>query len=96
MSSMNALRKYLTTITLSVPPIIYIKDNFYSLYRVEGTSMEPALHHGDVLVVRKSDIQPEYLWRKWTSVASSIEEEEEHQKCPKGNGIGCLHGPTNR
>ncbi|KAL7537271.1 hypothetical protein ACHAXR_007712 [Thalassiosira sp. AJA248-18] len=76
---MSALRKYLTTIALTAPPVLFLKDTFYSLYRVEGSSMEPALHHGDVLLVRKSDIFPDAMWRRWMTVATSFEEEEEHQ-----------------
>lgn len=42
--------------------------------------MEPALQHGDVLLVRKSDMLPYIDWKRWTSSsASSYEEEEEHQ-----------------
>lgn len=76
---MSALRKYLFNITLTVPPIIFFNDKFYSLYRVEGSSMEPAIHHGDVLLVRKSDVFPVNTWKRLTSVATSYEEEEERQ-----------------
>eukprot|EP00578_Thalassiosira_sp_NH16_P014114 CAMPEP_0181107088 /NCGR_PEP_ID=MMETSP1071-20121207/16892_1 /TAXON_ID=35127 /ORGANISM="Thalassiosira sp., Strain NH16" /LENGTH=208 /DNA_ID=CAMNT_0023190565 /DNA_START=462 /DNA_END=1088 /DNA_ORIENTATION=+ len=64
---------------LSAPPIVFFKDNFYSLYRVEGSSMEPSLYHGDVLLVRKSDVFPGTMWKRWMSLASSYEEEEDHQ-----------------
>mmetsp|Transcript_3540 Transcript_3540/g.7818 ORF Transcript_3540/g.7818 Transcript_3540/m.7818 type:complete len:222 (+) Transcript_3540:260-925(+) len=80
---MSAIRKYLTNIALAVPPIIIFKDNFYSLYRVEGASMEPALHHGDVLLVRKSDVFPKTVWKRWMSVATSFEQEIEHQNAMK-------------
>ena len=45
--------------------------------------MEPALLHGDIILVRKSDIYPDRLWRKWTSVAKSYEEEELNQNALK-------------
>eukprot|EP00584_Thalassiosira_punctigera_P017582 CAMPEP_0172557010 /NCGR_PEP_ID=MMETSP1067-20121228/70889_1 /TAXON_ID=265564 ORGANISM="Thalassiosira punctigera, Strain Tpunct2005C2" /NCGR_SAMPLE_ID=MMETSP1067 /ASSEMBLY_ACC=CAM_ASM_000444 /LENGTH=182 /DNA_ID=CAMNT_0013345973 /DNA_START=173 /DNA_END=721 /DNA_ORIENTATION=- len=45
--------------------------------------MEPALHHGDVLLVRKSDVFPHAMWRRWMSAATSYEEEEEHQNAVK-------------
>jgi len=80
---MSAFRKYLTSMALTVPPVIFIKDTFYSFYRVEGSSMEPALHHGDVLLVRKSDVFPNAMWKKWLSVATSFEEEEENQNAMK-------------
>lgn len=73
------LQRYFTNIVLFAPPIIYFKNNFYSFYRVDGSSMEPALLHGDVVLVRKSDIYPDRMWRKFTSLATSYEEEEIHQ-----------------
>jgi len=82
MSSLQ-LRRYITNTILTLPPIIYVRDNFYSLYRVEGSSMEPALLQGDILLVRKSDVYPDRLWRKWTSVANSYEEEHVHQNALK-------------
>ena len=80
---MSSLRRYLTSMVLTVPPIIYFKDNFYSLYRVEGTSMEPTLYHGDVLLVRKSDIFPKHMWQQMVSMASSYEDEIDQQNAIK-------------
>lgn len=39
----------------AVPLAIYFHDSFYSIVRVNGSSMEPTLKHGDLLLVRKSD-----------------------------------------
>eukprot|EP00574_Skeletonema_japonicum_P011779 CAMPEP_0201728768 /NCGR_PEP_ID=MMETSP0593-20130828/17093_1 /ASSEMBLY_ACC=CAM_ASM_000672 /TAXON_ID=267983 /ORGANISM="Skeletonema japonicum, Strain CCMP2506" /LENGTH=226 /DNA_ID=CAMNT_0048220985 /DNA_START=195 /DNA_END=871 /DNA_ORIENTATION=+ len=65
---------------LILPPAKFISDTFYSLYRVQGSSMEPALQDGDILLVRKSDLLPHLDWKRWTSSsASSYEEEEAHQ-----------------
>jgi len=83
MTSRGALlRRYLTSVALIVPPVLYLRDNFYSLYVVRGTSMEPNLNDGDVLLVRKSDVYPERMWRRWASVSSkedrpTNEEEDE-------------------
>lgn len=85
-------RRYLTNIALTVPPILYFKENFYSLYRVQGSSMEPSLHHGDILLVRKSDIYPDTMWRKYMSIANSYEEEEEHQNAMKVMALDVQHG----
>lgn len=42
--------------------------------------MEPALHDGDILLVRKADFFPHLDWKRWTSSSySSYEEEEAHQ-----------------
>jgi hypothetical protein len=83
-SSVSLLRRYLTSAVLVVPPVLYYRDNFYSLYVVRGTSMEPSLNHGDVLLVRKSDVYPERMWRRWKSgsspppsVVGASEEEDE-------------------
>jgi signal peptidase I len=72
-SAHHLLRKYFTNAILSVPPVVYVRDNFYSLYVVDGNSMMPSLHHGDVVLVRKSDVYPESSWRRWTSACPSSE-----------------------
>ena len=69
--STSSLRSYLSNAALSIPPVLYIRDNFYSLYVVDGRSMEPSLRSGDVVLVRKSDVYPAASWRRWTSRASS-------------------------
>ena len=38
-----------------VPAAAWAKDSLADVYRVEGTSMEPALHHGDYVLVRKCE-----------------------------------------
>jgi signal peptidase I len=72
-SSRGALliRRYLTSVALIVPPVLHFRDNFYSIFVVRGTSMEPNLKDGDVLLVRKSDVYPERMWRRWVSAGSS-------------------------
>jgi signal peptidase I len=46
----------------AVPVMVWVHDSFVSLVRVRGSSMEPTLRDGDILVVRKSD----GLWQKYT------------------------------
>eukprot|EP00429_Kryptoperidinium_foliaceum_P011318 CAMPEP_0176003010 /NCGR_PEP_ID=MMETSP0120_2-20121206/948_1 /TAXON_ID=160619 /ORGANISM="Kryptoperidinium foliaceum, Strain CCMP 1326" /LENGTH=182 /DNA_ID=CAMNT_0017335629 /DNA_START=198 /DNA_END=743 /DNA_ORIENTATION=- len=46
----------------AVPVAVWATDSLFSLYRVQGSSMEPSLHHGDILVVRKAD----GIWQKQT------------------------------
>ena len=45
--------------------------------------MEPALYHGDVLLVRKSDIFPKHMWQQMVSMASSYEDEIDQQNAIK-------------
>lgn len=55
--------------------------------------MEPALYHNDVLLVRKSDVYPDKMWRRWVShVAASYEEEELHQDALKVLSLDALSG----
>jgi signal peptidase I len=56
--SFRAIRNAIATLPLA----ILAHDNLLSLYRVKGSSMEPTLRDGDVLVVRKSD----GIWQRWT------------------------------
>ena len=46
----------------AVPVVMWANDSLFSLYRVKGSSMEPSLRHGDIIVVRKSD----GIWQKQT------------------------------
>ena len=75
-SNPNIFRQYLTAIAIILPPALFAKDSFYSFYRVEGSSMEPALAHGDVLLVRKADVYPRRQWAQWTS--SQIKHNDVH------------------
>ena len=52
---MSALNTQVRTLLASVPLLIYMKDKYVSLYRVQGMSMAPTLQHGDVVLVRKCD-----------------------------------------
>ncbi|KAL3822194.1 hypothetical protein ACHAXA_008210 [Cyclostephanos tholiformis] len=70
MATTAQLRRYFSNAALSVPPVLYIRDNFYSLYIVNGTSMEPSLRDGDVVLVRKSDVYPAASWRRWISAGA--------------------------
>jgi signal peptidase I len=54
----SSLRTCLATFPLAV--LVY--DTFFSLYKVKGSSMEPTLYNGDIVVVRKSD----GIWQRWT------------------------------
>lgn len=54
----SPLRSPLHIAALTVPLTIYFADNFFSVHRVKGTSMEPALKDGDLLLVRRSDLLP--------------------------------------
>lgn len=74
------LRRYLTSVALIVPPVLHLRDNFYSLYVVRGTSMEPNLKDGDVLLVRKSDIYPERMWRRWASAGSKDDDDDNNER----------------
>ena len=46
----------------AVPILLWAHDSLFSLYRVNGSSMEPSLKHGDIVIVRKAD----GIWQKQT------------------------------
>ena len=53
-SSSAASLPWKTTLA-SVPVMVWARDSLVGLCRVQGTSMEPNLHHGDIVLVRKCD-----------------------------------------
>ena len=57
-SFVSNLRKQtlaIQSIVATIPLVIYFRDEFYSITHVKGTSMEPTIRHGDMLLVRKRD-----------------------------------------
>jgi len=61
MSTFSWVHRSLSTAALTLPVAIWITDCMYSTCRVRGTSMEPTLKDGDVLLVRKSDTLADYI-----------------------------------
>lgn len=50
------------TMIACFPLAVWAHDSLFSLCRVRGSSMEPTLFNGDIIVVRKSD----GFWQRWT------------------------------
>jgi signal peptidase I len=44
-----------TTALAGLPLVVWFRDSVFSLARIHGTSMEPCLQDGDVILIRKSD-----------------------------------------
>ena len=57
----SPLKRALFATTLTLPIAVFINDCFYSIFTVKGTSMEPSLKEGDVVLVRKVDFLPYYF-----------------------------------
>lgn len=80
-----------------VPLLLWSQDCLFSLYRVRGSSMEPSLKNGDIVVVRKSD----GFWQRQTrkdqdpmlTFQRDHQRELERRHC-NSNGVGAfLHRP---
>lgn len=52
----------LLSVAAAIPLVISIRDSFYSLCKVQGSSMEPTLKDGDILLMRKADFP---VLRRW-------------------------------
>jgi signal peptidase I len=50
------------TVLATFPLGVLVYDNFFSFCKVKGSSMEPTLYNGDIVVVRKSD----GIWQRYT------------------------------
>lgn len=64
------------TALASVPALLYCRDQLYGLCRVEGSSMEPSLRNGDVLLVRKFEAAS---WLRG-SILSGTEQDDERAR----------------
>ncbi len=56
MTTSRLTRGLLGTTVLTLPVLVWIKDRGYGLYYVSGSSMEPTLRSGDVVLVRKINL----------------------------------------
>jgi signal peptidase I len=54
----------------TLPAVLYVRDCYAGLTRVQGSSMEPTLRHGDVVLVRRADAGT--LLQAWNGLVSSI------------------------
>ena len=53
--SMSSILVSSGTLIAATPLVVWSRDSLFSLCWVQGSSMEPTLFHGDILVVRKAD-----------------------------------------
>jgi signal peptidase I len=53
--SKRAMQIWATTALASLPLVVWFRESMFSLARIHGTSMEPSLHDGDLILIRKSD-----------------------------------------
>jgi signal peptidase I len=57
------------SIGATIPLVVWIRDSFFNIYRVKGSSMEPTLQNNDIVIVRKCD---------WGIITQSICERIQH------------------
>eukprot|EP00978_Attheya_sp_CCMP212_P049663 scaffold694574_cov55-Attheya_sp.AAC.1 len=58
---MSGIRQAAMSFGLSIPFCVWWTDTIFSVYKVQGKSMEPSLQDGDVILVRKSDLLPYFF-----------------------------------
>lgn len=49
---------------LTVCPLYFVKDNFFSIHRVKGDGMSPSICDGDFVLVKKADFLPGWTHEK--------------------------------
>lgn len=86
------------TVPASLPAVIYVRDSFFGLSHVHGSSMEPSLKDGDVVLVRKCEAGTftSSLWLWTTNRNNNVDADREcavrherlQQKLQSGMGGG--------
>lgn len=61
MSAWLRRSRSLSTLAMSFPVVVWVTDCVYSIYTVRGSSMEPSLKEGDMVLVRKADMLPAFI-----------------------------------
>lgn len=56
MQSSPLLPRVVSGLFLSFPVAVWASDSVCSIHKVKSNSMEPSLRHGDVVLIRKSDV----------------------------------------
>jgi signal peptidase I len=54
-SNLRKQRLAAQSIVATIPFLIYFCDEYYSITYIRDTSMEPTIHHGDIVLIRKRD-----------------------------------------
>eukprot|EP00934_Nitzschia_sp_Nitz4_P006193 Nitzschia sp. Nitz4//scaffold88_size82704//41110//41784//NITZ4_005294-RA/size82704-processed-gene-0.102-mRNA-1//1//CDS//3329559500//6183//frame0 len=80
-----------TSTLAALPVLLWAQDSLFSLHVVRGSSMEPTLHSGDILVVRKSD----GIWQRYPQDRVDPERKMQQQHQHELEFSYC-HGPPNR
>eukprot|EP00565_Helicotheca_tamesis_P005032 CAMPEP_0185724268 /NCGR_PEP_ID=MMETSP1171-20130828/800_1 /TAXON_ID=374046 /ORGANISM="Helicotheca tamensis, Strain CCMP826" /LENGTH=251 /DNA_ID=CAMNT_0028392077 /DNA_START=184 /DNA_END=939 /DNA_ORIENTATION=- len=76
----KTIQTSLSSLLLSLPLAIYLHDKLYTTVTIVGSSMEPTLHDGDVLLIRRSDAFFLKIHRRHQNNSTTTPEEEEEEE----------------
>ena len=78
------------TIVATIPILIYFRDEYYSITCVRGTSMEPTIQQGDIVLIRKRDAGSVLL-----NILYSIGYLESSSSSSSSTSLGMSNTPVN-
>lgn len=74
----------LRTLSITIPPLYFVKDSFFTIHKIEGNRMNPVLLDGDIVLIRKADFFPGWNFKN-ISVNDMNDEshklDEENDRC---------------
>lgn len=82
----DSSKSTMISLAAAFPLFVCVKDSFYSLCRVKGSSMEPNLRDGDLLLIRKADFP----------VLRCFSSNDEHQHLLDETNLNDVSGPLMR
>jgi signal peptidase I len=83
----------LSSAALTLPAGFWFTEYMYSIVKVRGSSMEPALKDGDMILVRKTDFFPNYSISSESDDEKDLARSEKLELINSGYNAGIISSP---